>query len=202
MTNRSIFLGLVFSILAIAAIVLSACTGPSTEPSFSSGGDESQVSESAEETSSEDEHEEGEEHEDEHDEGAIPPTVVTPPPSSVLESLGPDLVGEGRELYQQVCSACHGLEGEGYSNELGAPALDASEHGSHHPDQQIHDWILNGKPGLERQMPAFSGSLEDREVHAIIAFLHTFWTPEQLQVQQDLSRRWPATPEPTWTATP
>ncbi|NIS80333.1 MAG: c-type cytochrome [Anaerolineales bacterium] len=131
----------------------------------------------------------------------IPPTS-TKTQSPVLQLVGPDLVEDGREIYQQTCASCHGSEGVGYANEIDAPALDASEHAFEHPDQQIHDWITNGKLGLGRQMPGFGDALDDREIHAVIAYLHTLWTTKQLEIQQDLSARWPATPEPTWTPRP
>jgi hypothetical protein len=72
----------------------------------------------------------------------------------------------------------------------------------HHPDQQIHDWIVNGKLGVGRQMPALGDQLTDGEVHAVIDYLHTLWTEEQLAAQQDITSRWPATPEPTLTPQP
>ena len=98
--------------------------------------------------------------------------------------------------FLRVCAQCHGENAEGYANELAAPPLDSSEHASHHPDQEIHNWIVNGKLGLGRQMPALGDQLNDDEVHAIIAYLHTLWTPEQLADQQNITSRWPATPEP------
>ena len=88
------------------------------------------------------------------------------------------------------------MQAEGHANDLAAPALDSSEHASHHPDQQIHDWIVNGKLGLGGQMPAFEDQLSDEEVHAIISYLHTLWTTDQIREQQDLGRCYPATPEP------
>jgi len=135
-----------------------------------------------------------------------PPHTPTPAPTSmpemVLQGTGPDRAEQGRVAYLQTCAMCHGVQAEGYANELDAPALDASEHASHHPDQQIHDWIVKGKLGLGRQMPAYGNQLSDEEVHAIIAYLHTLWATDQLQVQQDLGRRFPATPEPSWTPSP
>jgi len=137
---------------------------------------------------------------------AVPPDTPTPVPTStpemVLQGTGPDRAEQGRTVYLQACAVCHGMQAEGYANELDAPALDASEHASHHPDQQIHDWIVKGKLGLGRQMPAYGNQLSDEEVHAIIAYLHTLWATDQLQVQQDLGRRFPATPEPSWTPRP
>jgi cytochrome c553 len=136
----------------------------------------------------------------------VPPDTPTPVPTStpemVLQGTGPDRAEQGRIAYLQTCAMCHGMQAEGYANELAAPALNSSEHASHHPDQQIHDWIVKGKLGLGRQMPAYGDQLSDEEVHAIIAYLHTLWTTDQLQVQQDLGRRFPATPEPSWTPRP
>jgi len=120
----------------------------------------------------------------------------------VLQGTGPDRAEKGRAAYLQTCAVCHGEQGDGYANDLAAPALDASEHAPEHPDQQVHEWIINGKLGLGRQMPAYGDQLTDEEVHAIIAYLHTLWTTEQLEVQQNFGRRWPATPEPTWTPRP
>ncbi len=137
---------------------------------------------------------------------AVPPHTPTPAPTStqemVLQGTGPDRVEQGRIAFLQTCAVCHGVRGEGYANDLAAPALDASEHAPEHPDPQVHDWIVKGKLGLGRQMPAYGDQLTDGEVHAIIAYLHTFWSADQLEVQQRLGRRWPATPEPTWTPRP
>ena len=137
---------------------------------------------------------------------AAPPHTPTSAPTStpemVLQGTGPDQAEEGRIAYLQTCAVCHGVQAEGYANDLSAPALDASEHASEHPDPQVHDWIVGGKLGLGRQMPAYGDQLTDGEVHAIIAYMHTLWTTDQLRVQQDLGRRWPATPEPTWTPGP
>jgi len=134
------------------------------------------------------------------------PQAPTSAPSStpvmLLQGTGPDQAKVGRAVFLQTCAVCHGTQAEGYANDLAAPALDASEHTPEHPDPQIHDWIVNGKLGFDRQMPAYGDQLTDVEVHALIAFLHTLWTLDQLQVQQDLGFRWPATPEPTWTPLP
>lgn len=114
----------------------------------------------------------------------------------------PDPITVGRQVFARVCAECHGENAQGYANELQAPALDKTEHAYEHPDQQIHDWIVNGKLGLGRQMPPQGDNLTDEEVHAVIAYLQTLWTEEQLAVQQNITSRWPATPEPTWTPDP
>lgn len=126
----------------------------------------------------------------------------SPTPAMVLEGTGPDRAQEGRSVFLATCAVCHGTEAEGYANELAAPALNASEHAWEHADPLIHDWIVSGKLGFGRQMPAYGGQLTDAEVHAVIAYLHSLWTPELLSMQQNLSFRWPTTPEPTWTPQP
>jgi mono/diheme cytochrome c family protein len=129
---------------------------------------------------------------------ACSPQSVTPSPASIAtQSLDP--VVRGRQVFVRICAQCHGENAEGYANELNAPALDSTEHAFHHPDQQIHDWIVNGKLGVGRQMPPLGDQLSDGEVHFVIAYLHTLWTAEQLESQQGVSTRFPATPEPTWT---
>lgn len=124
--------------------------------------------------------------------------TATPKPEPTTTSTR-DPVTHGRQIFASVCAQCHGENAQGHANELDAPALDSTEHAFHHPDQQIHDWIVNGKLGLGRQMPPLSDQLSDGDVHAVIAYLHTLWTAGQLEAQQDVSARYPATPEPTWT---
>ncbi len=111
------------------------------------------------------------------------PTATTVPTPTL------DPVAPGREVFQRVCAQCHGQKAEGYANEQAAPALDHSEHAWHHPDQQIQDWIKNGKYGFV-QMPALGDQLSDEEIEAVIAYLHTLWTPEQLETQQDITSRY------------
>ncbi len=130
------------------------------------------------------------------------PTAVPTPLPPPTEPPTPDPAMLGQTVFSRVCTECHGANAEGYATELNAPALDASEHASEHPDQQIHDWVVNGKLGLGREMPAQGDKVTDEEVHAVIAYLHTLWREEQLTMQQDITSRWPATPEPTWTPEP
>ncbi|HEX6383255.1 MAG TPA: cytochrome c [Anaerolineae bacterium] len=115
--------------------------------------------------------------------------LATPSPSPTLAPT-PDVIAQGRQVYLRTCAECHGQNGEGYANEQAAPALDASEHAWHHPDQQIRDWIVNGKLGLGAEMPALGDQLTNAEVEAVITYLHTLWTAEQLATQQDITSRY------------
>lgn len=115
---------------------------------------------------------------------------------TIAPTLTLSSVDLGQEVYIRVCADCHGENGNGYANELGAPALDSTEHASHHPDQQIYDWIANGKLSLEREMPALGDQLTHNEILEVIVYLHTLWTEEQLADQQSITERYPVTLEP------
>ena len=39
-------------------------------------------------------------------------------------------------------------------------------------------------------MPALGDQLSDEEIEAVIAYLHTLWTAEQLETQQDITSRY------------
>lgn len=110
-------------------------------------------------------------------------STATPAPTPTV-----DQATQGKDVFQRVCAQCHGPNAEGHIVEP-APALDHSEHAWHHPDQQIFDWIKNGKMGFG-QMPALGDQLSDEEMEAVIAYLHTLWTPEQLETQQDITSRY------------
>jgi len=121
---------------------------------------------------------------------ALPSIAVRPSPTPT-----PDPVEVGQKVYLQLCAQCHGEQGEGYANELAAPALDSSEHAFHHANQEIYAVIVNGKQGLGRQMPPYGDQLTGDEACSLIAYLHTLWLPEHLAFQQEVTSRWPATTE-------
>jgi len=74
---------------------------------------------------------------------------------------------KGIAIYQQFCSACHGVEGEGNSA-LGAPNLadDIWLYGN--SDSQLHQTISIGRNGI---MPAFDKRLSDAQIKMLVAWL-------------------------------
>ena len=77
-------------------------------------------------------------------------------------------VFDGRVVYEQHCSVCHGSDGRG---ELpGIPDFSRMSRSLMQPDAMVFDTVSNGKGG----MPAFRGLLEEREILDVIAFLRTF----------------------------
>jgi len=105
-------------------------------------------------------------------------------PTEVVAS--DDVVALGKEVYSNTCAACHGEQGQGHVLPE-APALDETEHAWHHPDGQIQDLIKNGG----QVMPALGDQLTDEEIVAVIRYIQTWWTPDQLHQQQARSMQYP-----------
>ncbi|MEE8074666.1 MAG: cytochrome c [Candidatus Binatia bacterium] len=93
----------------------------------------------------------------------------------------------GAALHAAYCQSCHG-DRNGKGTSKGASPHNEKGHTWHHPDIQLRDWILNGKPGFEA-MPAFKGQLTDNDVEAILVLIKTWWTAEQWEMQADISIR-------------
>lgn len=89
------------------------------------------------------------------------------------ERTGPELVTEGRELFESSCAACHGLDLRGTSD--GPPFLDPIYAPNHHPDEafysaaengvQQHHWNFGPMPA----QPRFS----EADLQAIIAYVRS-----------------------------
>ncbi len=92
----------------------------------------------------------------------------------------------GQEVYANTCAACHGENGEGYGIPQ-APALNETEHAWHHPDGQIQEIINTGG----KVMPALGDQLTDEQIVAVIRYIQTWWTPDQLRQQQARSLQYP-----------
>ena len=101
-------------------------------------------------------------------------------------SLSPPKRGDF--LYETHCKACHG-DRNGNGRTAGASPHNEKGHSWHHPDAQLIDWVLNGKFRAEA-MPQFKSTLTEEDVRAILLFIKSWWTPEQREIQQDVSRRY------------
>lgn len=109
------------------------------------------------------------------------PSAATPASESATR------VERGADLYVATCQACHGDEtGAGGIPE--APPHNADGHTWHHPDAQLIDWILNGKPFTA--MPGFGDELSRDDAQAILAYIKTWWTDQQRAEQADVSERY------------
>jgi len=114
----------------------------------------------------------------------------------------PDLQA-GARLYAQHCGACHGMKLEGQPNwkqrlpnsRLPAPPHDESGHTWHHPDEVLFAITKHGlvppyaPPGYASDMPAFAGTLTDREIRDVLAFIASRWTSrEVLEARAEMMR--------------
>ena len=107
--------------------------------------------------------------------------------SDSVEAVSAQTLALGAALYSQNCQSCHGdLQGNG--NDGVSPLHNQHGHTFHHPDAQLMDFILRGKlPGF---MPGFADRLTEQQIRMILEFIKTSWTPQDLKVQRDISRRY------------
>lgn len=129
---------------------------------------------------------------------AVARAVIGPPP------LDPDLVKTGHGVYQQHCASCHGVNAQGAPNwqnrdehgELPAPPHNAEGHTWRHSDAELYMMVSKGwrDPFNKTErltMPAFGDVLSPDQIRAVIAYLKTLWTPEEIQFQSEESRGHP-----------
>ena len=113
--------------------------------------------------------------------------ILTPP--VVEQSNLTEMLARGSKVYATSCQPCHG---DRYGKGTLGRAHPHNEKGHtwHHPDAQLKEWILHGKPGPGLSvMPGFTYLMED-DVEAILGFIKTWWTAEQREMQADISRRY------------
>jgi mono/diheme cytochrome c family protein len=101
----------------------------------------------------------------------------------------------GEQLYNINCAACHGIRGEGQPNwktpnENGiypAPPHDSEGHTWHHADDLLLEIMAKGGAFSPTSgMPGFKGVLTDEEMVAVLAYIKTFWGPEQTGFQNQV----------------
>lgn len=113
-------------------------------------------------------------------------------------SLDPNSVKSGRAIYMQHCASCHGANAQGAHDwqerdahgELPAPPHNAEGHTWRHSDAMLYEMVTKGwrdpfNKTKRLTMPAFAAALSPEQVRAVIAYLKTLWTPEQLRFQSE-----------------
>jgi putative copper resistance protein D len=83
----------------------------------------------------------------------------------------PESIEQGRLLFMQNCSQCHGETGRGdgpLASTLPLPPANLYDHVPFHPDQFFYSVITNGLSGA---MPAFDSQLSSEERWDILNFL-------------------------------
>ena len=110
---------------------------------------------------------------------------------TVTTSTAP-VARSGHEVFTSVCSACHGLKGQGQPDwhipkedgTLPAPPLNGDGHTWHHGDGLLYRIVREGGkiqedpvllPNFKSAMPAFGAQLSHEEIVAVIAYIKGWW---------------------------
>lgn len=121
----------------------------------------------------------------EDDTSKAPATEVpsTAAPATVARNHDPDQIAQGKALFHQYCSVCHGENAAGTGDwrkpgsdgRFPPPPLNGTAHAWHHSAAQLHNTIKNGGPGGQSNMPAFGQQLDDQQIDAIIVYITSLW---------------------------
>jgi len=113
------------------------------------------------------------------------------------------LVKRGAQVYAEHCAACHGAKLEGQPDwrrrrpdgRMPAPPHDESGHTWHHPDHELFGITKHGlvppyaPRAYESDMPAFADKLSDAEIWAVLAYIKSHWTSQEvLRTRAEMTR--------------
>jgi mono/diheme cytochrome c family protein len=134
--------------------------------------------------------------------GAFSYKYLQKPEQGFIDPSNQQFVAQGKILYQNHCTACHGVNLEGQAEwrmrlsngRLPAPPHDETGHTWHHPDEVLFDIVKNGLvPGrtapeaYESDMPAYGKRLSDSEITAVLAYIKSRWPKEVLKAQREVT---------------
>ncbi|SHE91670.1 Cytochrome C oxidase, cbb3-type, subunit III [Litoreibacter ascidiaceicola] len=113
----------------------------------------------------------------------------------------PEVIAEGKLIYDGACASCHGgdLEGQpnwrqrGANGRLPAPPHDITGHTWHHADEQLFAITKYGTEALvggdyKSDMRGFEGELTDAQIKAVLAYIKSTW-PEDIQERHSAMSR-------------
>ena len=103
-------------------------------------------------------------------------------------------VERGEAIYAANCMGCHGGAQGGAISDI-PPRHNAQGHTWHHAECELLDIIAEGmpdRPGLPEDaptMPAFADDLDAADRRAVLAYITTSWTPDQLASQRQTTQQ-------------
>ena len=108
-----------------------------------------------------------------------PAPTATSAPTPTPSGPSPEAVAEGKKLFEQTCSACHGKDAKGLPN-LGKD-LTTSEFVKGLSDDELLAFIKKGRPvsdpanttGVDMPPKGGNPALTDDQLRAIIAFIRS-----------------------------
>ena len=106
-------------------------------------------------------------------------------------------LAKGQQVYVTYCQSCHGdAKGNGRQPNVASHGPDG--HTWHHSDRDLTEIVEQGSdsptsrmmremmgPPDTPRMPAWKGTLSYDDIRAVLAYIKTFWTPEQRRLQQE-----------------
>ena len=133
-------------------------------------------------------------------------TTLSNQPVTILETtvppiptLNPESIAIGKQVYNQYCANCHGVNLEGVPNwkEMQSdgsflpPPHNSSGHTWHHPDPLLIEIITNGgDPDLyNTKMPGFGNQLTEMEINAVLDYIKSAWGQDQREYQWWMTAR-------------
>lgn len=99
------------------------------------------------------------------------------------EATGPEREISGKQLYDQYCARCHGLDGSGIGDDEGRQAkpLNDPRVMAQLSDEAIKGVIMAGRPGGPGQpplMPAFGDVFTEARLMVLVAYVRSLSQPE------------------------
>ena len=120
---------------------------------------------------------------------AVPEQSATPAAPKPVE-VAPELVASARGTYTNLCSGCHGAEGQGIPHVVVPLATNASlriNDGRNFVHTVLHGISAQRFPGLERMqpMPSFEDKLSDQQMADLANWARATWGGQQPDVKPE-----------------
>jgi mono/diheme cytochrome c family protein len=113
--------------------------------------------------------------------------VLLPGAATAERVTDPQILAEGRRVFQQHCAVCHGSEAQGLVEDWkkpGAdgkyppPPLNGTAHAWHHPLSQLTRVVKDGTAKLGGNMPGWGGTLSDAQIENSLHYVISLWSEE------------------------
>lgn len=116
----------------------------------------------------------------------------------LLQDRDKNIVAQGKDVYGENCSSCHGTNLEGQPNWkkpdsnrlMPAPPHDQTGHTWHHTDDVLFGITkfglakFSGLKNYKTNMPVYENILSDDEIVAVLSFIKSTW-PDEVKIRHN-----------------
>ncbi len=111
-------------------------------------------------------------------------------PSIPNAQAASDQLSAGKQVFQENCISCHGVNARGLvkdwqkpgaDGKYPAPPLNGTAHAWHHNMKTLMGTIDRGGIPLGGTMPAFKDKLDQQQKEAVVAYIQSLWPDEIYQ---------------------